>query len=72
VKTTKTRTEGGQLSVEIVDNLKNIYQAVTSCRVEWKKNGHLVKREEVPNQVMACALAASGVYEDETMVGEKK
>jgi hypothetical protein len=45
------------------------WTAQTSCRIEWRRDGQLVKRERVPEQVRVCALSACDVMNDETTVG---
>jgi len=45
------------------------WSATTHHRIEWRKDGQLVKRERVPARIRACAISASGVMDDETIVG---
>ena len=45
------------------------WSATTYHRIEWRKDGQLVKKERVPKRVRECAIAASGVLDDETIVG---
>ena len=50
---------------------KGVYQAITHSRIEWRKDGRLSKREWIPKAVRECAIAAGGVFQDETIVGKE-
>jgi len=69
MKTTKTSTYSGRVIITIVDNEGIEYSAVSSTRIEWRIEGQLVKRERVPANVRKAAIEASGVMQDETIVG---
>ena len=56
--------------LRVEDNLRNVYTAKRSPQsaTQWKKNGKVVSRHEVPRSVRNVAVLASGVMDDETLI----